>query len=112
MEIHTIHMTSAQPVKKIRVNQSISDPTLRPSVGNAKAANAARAGKASSSERLAALVVKVAALATATNQMGSQRCRPVKRALNNCRRQRHSVQSANGQAGQVNHKKSWPKLCH
>ena len=112
MEIHTTQMTNAQPVKKIRVNQSINALTLRLSVGNAKAAMAARAGKASSSERSAALVVKVAALATATNQSGSQRCRLVKPALKSCRRQRQSVQMASGHAGQVNHRKSRPRLCH
>jgi len=112
MAIQTTQMTSAQPVKKIRVNQSISAPTLRLSVGRAKAASAASAGSASSSERSAALVVNVAALAMATKQTGNQRCSPVKRALTSCRRQRHSVQRASGQAGQVNHRKSWPRLCH
>jgi len=111
-EIQTTQMTRAQPVKKIRVNQSISAPTLRLSVGRAKAASAASAGSASSNERSAAPVVKVAALATATNQSGNQRCSPVKRSLTSCRRQRQSVSRANGQAGQVNHRKSLPRPCH
>src|SRR5688500_3519011 len=47
IETHTTQMTRAQPLKNSRVNQSISAETLRPSVGNAKAASAARAGRAS-----------------------------------------------------------------
>jgi hypothetical protein len=73
MEIQTTQITKALPVKKIRVNQSINAPTLRLSVGKAKAANAASAGRASNRDRSAARVVRVATLATATNQRGSHR---------------------------------------
>ena len=47
MAIQTTQITKAQVVKKINVNQSIKAATLRRSVGSAKAAKVANAGKAS-----------------------------------------------------------------
>jgi hypothetical protein len=75
IDIQTTQMIKAQPLKKINVNQSIKAPRLRPSVGSAKAARAANAGSANNNDLSAALVVNVAALATATNQRGSHKWR-------------------------------------
>ena len=76
-------MITAQPVKKINVNQSIKALTLRPSVGSANAASAASVGNASNKERCAELVVRVAATATSTNHSGSHKCRLLSRAPSN-----------------------------
>ncbi|MDT4843457.1 hypothetical protein FQZ97_773910 [compost metagenome] len=98
-------MMRAQPVKKISVNQSISADMLRRSVGSANAASAASAGRASSSVRscrsdraLAAKPISAAHSGRATWGRKSWR------------RQRHSVQSTRGQAGQVNHSSRRPQL--
>src|SRR5687768_4533969 len=50
-EIQITQITSAQPLKNSRVNQSISAETLRSNVGRAKAASAASAGSPSSKAR-------------------------------------------------------------
>ena len=107
----TTQMTMAQPVKKIRVNQSTRAETLRLSVGSAKAASVARAGSANSRARSPARVNSVAPTVMSANQMGRARCR-LKCLLSNWRRQRHNVHSISGQAGQVNHNNRLPSPCH
>ncbi len=100
-------MNSAQPEKKSRVNQSISADTLRRKVGSAKAASVARAGRPSSSERSDDPVNSVLNSTTSTSHSGTATWRAV-----SCSRQRHSVHSASGQAGQVNHTSSFSRLRH
>ena len=91
----------AETLKNSSVNQSISAAMLRSSVGRANAASTASAGRPSSRARSAGWVVKVAASVTRVNHSGSHRWRwPVRLAI--WRRQRHSVHSASGQAGQPN----------
>ena len=102
MATQMTQMMMPPPVKKSSVNQSISAATLRWRVGNANAARVAREGRASIRARSAGLVVSVVKTATAANHSGSARCRLTLR-LNICRRQRHTVHSTSGQAGQVNH---------
>ena len=70
MAIHTTQMMMLQPVKNNRVNQSISDATLRFRVGKAKAASAAIGGRLSIRLRSAVGVVKAAITGTATNHSG------------------------------------------
>jgi hypothetical protein len=94
---HTTQMMSAQPVKNSRVNQSISAATLRLSVGSAKAARVASAGRPSSSARSAVDVSSAAASDTPRNHRGSATWR-----LLSWRRQRQTVQNASGQAGHAN----------
>jgi hypothetical protein len=60
MEIQITQMAMPEMVKKSRVNQSISAPMLRRSVGRAKAASMEMAGRPSSSARSAGWVLRVA----------------------------------------------------
>ena len=102
MAIQITQIARAEAVKNSSVNQSIKAPTLRRSVGRAKAASAARAGRPSSNARSAGWVVMVAPMDTRVNQRGTSRCRWPGR-LKICWRQRHNVHRASGQAGQPNH---------
>ena len=102
MAIHTTQIMNPQPEKNSSVNQSIRAATCRLSVGSAKAASAANAGRPSSKVRSDALLSRVAGKVTSMNQTGNIRCR-LGRVLKSCRRQRHTVHRARGQAGQVNH---------
>ena len=105
MAIQITQMARAQVVKNSSVNQSISEVTLRWSVGSAKAANAASGGRLSSKLRSEAVVVSVEAMAMPANHNGSATWR-----LASCLRQRHSVHKASGSAGQVNHSSKRPRL--
>ena len=96
-------MMMAQPVKKSKVNQSISEATLRLRVGSAKAASAASGGRLSSKLRSEAVVLKAETTAMLANHKGRATWR-----LASCQRQRQSVHKASGQAGQVNHKSKRP----
>ncbi len=87
----------AQAVKKNTENQSIAAAVLRWKVGNAKAASAASGGFESISARSLPPIAMQAAMLTAAQLSGTAMCR-----LKSWRRQRHSVQQASGQAGQVN----------
>ena len=91
-------MVSAHSVKKHIENQSTAADALRLSVGNAKAASTASAGRPSISARSDPPMTRLAPSATSTTTSGTDRCR-----YDNCRRQRHSVHSASGQAGHRNH---------
>ena len=70
---------------------------LRCSVGSAKAASTASAGSASISARSEPPMAMQASSATSG---AAERHRDV--AVRSCRRQRHSVHSASGQAGHMN----------
>ena len=109
MAIQTTQITTPQPVKNSRVNQSIRAATLRCKVGRANAAKVARAGNASSRARSAGLVVSVAVRVTAANHSGSARCRLTER-VKIWKRQRHKVHNTSGQAGQVNHTSRRPRV--
>ena len=108
MANHTTHTTSAQPEKKSRVNQSIKAVTVRLRVGSAKAANAASAGRPSSSERSLDAVSTVVTSATPRNHRGNARC-----GLRHTWRQRQTVHTASGAAGQPNHnsRRAMPLRC-
>ena len=97
-------ITKAHPLKKTSVNQSIRADTLRRSVGSANAARAAMAGRASSSERSKSGLIALLTTLTSAAHNGSATC-----GLRSWWRQRQSVQSARGQAGQVNHTSSLPQ---
>ena len=109
--IQITHTKMAIPVKNSRVNQSISAATLRLSVGRANAASVASAGRPSSRARSWGTVNRVAAMATVANHRGRARWRRMVRLANWCR-QRHTVHSASGHAGQVNQSSKRPRLCH
>ncbi len=109
VEIQITQIASAEMEKNSSVNQSISAETLRLSVGRANAASVASAGKLSSKLRSDAEVLKAEPIASSANHSGSSRWRCIWR-LVMCLRQRHSVHSASGQLGQVNHSNRRLKL--
>ena len=74
MATQTTHMASAQKLKNSKVNQSISAPRLRLSVGSAKAAKVAMAGSEVSSARSDKPVNQVAPIVTSANHSGRPRC--------------------------------------
>ena len=91
-------MTSAQVEKKNTENQSIAAAVLRCSVGKAKAASTASGGRPSISARSDPASTLHASKLTNRQPSGTEMWRFCSWA-----RQRHRVQSANGQAGHVNH---------
>ena len=81
-------------MKKNTENQSIAAAVLRCSVGNAKAASTASAGRASINARSDPPIARLASSAGSAQPSGTEMWR-----CNRWRRQRHSVHSASGQAG-------------
>ena len=75
MATQTTQMMSAQALKNSNVNQSIKAPKLRLSVGSAKAANVATAGKAVKSARSDKPVNHVAPTVTKANHKGKAKCK-------------------------------------
>src|SRR6478672_8207989 len=90
-------IVSAAIEKKNTENQSIAAAVLRCNVGSANEASTASGGRPSISARSEPPIAMQAAKLTATQASGYAMWR-----LSNRRRQRQSVQSARGQAGQVN----------
>src|SRR5437762_4367718 len=87
----------AQALKKNTENQSMAAEVLRCRVGSANAASAANGGKPSISARSDPPIAMHATRLTMAQLNGTEMCR-----CNRCWRQRHSVHSASGQAGQLN----------
>ena len=106
-EIQTTQMTSAQPLKKSSENQSISarHAALAASAARTRPASRAPAGRASARGPDVAWQSR----RDTPTEREPQRQRDV--AARSWRRQRQSVHSASGQAGQVNHSSSRPS-CH
>ena len=71
MAIQITQIAMAQLVKNSSVNQSISEATLRLSVGKANAASAASGGRLRSRLRSDAVVVRVTKMATPANHSGN-----------------------------------------
>ena len=111
MAIQMTQMAKVEMLKNSRVNQSINAATARLSVGSAKAASVAMAGRPSSKARSAGAVLMVAPTDTSENHSGNHRWR-CHWVLAICLRQRHSVQMARGHAGQPNHSSSRARLAH
>jgi hypothetical protein len=73
IEIQTVQMIRAPTLKNNKVNQSMNALMLRFKVGNAKAANVAKAGKAKSSARSLTPDSHVLTMATLANQSGNDK---------------------------------------
>jgi hypothetical protein len=71
MASHTTQMMKAHPEKKSSVNQSMKAAMLRRKVGNANAANVAKAGNDKSSVRSADKVSKPVTTDNEANHMGN-----------------------------------------